>query len=169
MRGQTLVLDAKRRWLRLAVRHLRMSQRLLESGFADGSMFHAYHAYECALSTIIAASGYSVPPKGWVELPDPDDPKKIIRYYPSPKGHFKEGSSHKARVVLFKQLADQAKPYYSTYKLLRSGLTVAIRNDALYYDVDSDLLPQQRYDAAYVKGIWLDVRQFVEEVRIGVR
>lgn len=118
MSGQTLVPDAKRRWLRLAVRHLRMSRRLLESGFADGAMFHTYHAYECALSTVIAASGYSVPPKGWVELSDPDDPKKTVRYYASPKGHFKEGSSHKARVVLFKQLADQAKPYYSTYVLI---------------------------------------------------
>lgn len=61
-----------------------MAERLIRSGFADGAMFHAYHAYECAISALIAASGVAVPP------------------------------SHAGRFVLYEQLRDAAKPYATT-------------------------------------------------------
>jgi hypothetical protein len=150
--------------MRLAIRHLRMSRLLLKSGFADGAMFHAYHAYECSLSAFIASSGYFVPPTGWTEIEDPQT-KKVIRYYSSPSGLFKEGSAHKARAILFDKLADRTKPYYQTFTLLSPGLSVAIRNDTLYYDVKNQSLPQQQYDAAYVRQLWPKVHQFVGEIR----
>jgi HEPN domain-containing protein len=45
--------DPKRKWYGLALRHLRMAARLLDSGFADGAVFHTYHAYECVLSAFV--------------------------------------------------------------------------------------------------------------------
>lgn len=39
--------------------------------FADGAIFHTYHAYECVLSAFIAAHNYPVPPEGWTKLTSP--------------------------------------------------------------------------------------------------
>jgi HEPN domain-containing protein len=63
--------DPKRKWYGLALRHLRMASRLLDSGFADGTVFHAYHAYGCVLSALIAAKGYPVPPDGKTQTISP--------------------------------------------------------------------------------------------------
>ncbi len=67
--------DPKRKWYGLALRHLRMASRLLDSGFADGAVFHAYHAYECVLSSLIAAKGYPIPPDGKTQLVSPQGKK----------------------------------------------------------------------------------------------
>lgn len=78
----------KRKWYGLALRHLRMASRLLDSGFADGASFHAYHAYECVLSAFIAGHSYPVPPEGWTKLVTPKG--KDIFNYPSPRGVLKK-------------------------------------------------------------------------------
>jgi len=39
-----------------------MAKVLLRTGFADGAMIHTYHAFECAISAVIAVHGESVPP-----------------------------------------------------------------------------------------------------------
>lgn len=51
----------KRRWYALAQRHRRMAERVRRDGFIDGTVFHAYHAYECSISALIAARGHPVP------------------------------------------------------------------------------------------------------------
>ena len=80
---------AKRKWYALAQRHRRMAERLFGSGFVDGTVFHAYHAYECALSALIAAHGVPVP------------------------------ASHVGRFALFGRLSDPTKPYALTQPHLR--------------------------------------------------
>ena len=47
-----------------------MAERLRRSDYFDGAVFHAYHAYECAISAFLAARGVSVPPshQGWLQL-----------------------------------------------------------------------------------------------------
>ena len=80
---------AKRKWFALAQRHRRMAERLLRSGFADGAVFHAYHAYECVVSALIAAHGVPVP------------------------------ASHVGRFALFARLRDATKPYAATQRHLR--------------------------------------------------
>lgn len=74
----------KRRWYALAQRHRRMAERLLRSGFADGAVFHAFHAYECTVSALIAARGIPVPP------------------------------NHARRFALFQALRSAASPYATT-------------------------------------------------------
>ncbi len=162
MSGGTVPPDIKRKWYGLAQRHLRMAIRLLRWGFADGAAFHAYHAFECILSAHIAASGYEVPPEGWTILNAPSG--KTIKAYPSPGGGIQDRSAHKARLIFFDQVADRTKPYFATYSILSRFLTVAARNDALYYDASSDLLPQQQYPHAQVSGLLPLVRRFAREV-----
>lgn len=80
--------DAKRKWYGLAQRHRRMAERLRRAGFADGTAFHAYHAFECTMSALIAARNLPVP------------------------------TSHGRRLALFAQVADPAKPYAATFARL---------------------------------------------------
>lgn len=80
--------DAKRKWYSLAQRHRRMAQRLLRAGFADGAMFHTYHAFECTVSALIAAHGVAVP------------------------------TSHQGRIALFAAVADPTKPYMALQRRL---------------------------------------------------
>lgn len=162
MSGGAIAPDIKRKWYGLAQRHLRMATRLLRRGFADGATFHTYHAFECILSAHIAASGYDVPPQGWTKLNTPSG--KTVKAYPSPGGGIQEKAAHKARLVFFDEVADRTKPYFATYSTLSRFLTVAARNDALYYDATSDLLPQQRYPPAQVTGLLPMVRRFAREV-----
>lgn len=162
MTGGFSLPDPKRRWYGLAQRHLRISARLLRSGFADGATFHAYHAFECTLSAMVAARGYAVPPEGWVSLLTPSG--RVIHAYPSPGGGITDRSAHKARIVFFRELADATKPYAATFNRLSRFLTVTMRNDTLYYDASLDLLPQQRHTDASVRGLLPMVRLFAREV-----
>jgi hypothetical protein len=167
MTGAATSPDIKRKWYRLAVRHLRMARRLLGSGFADGAFFHAYHGYECALNAVIAASGYAVPPAGATTYTLPSGKKS--RAYPSPKGRITETSVHKARVAFFDEVADRGKPYFTTHARLSSFLSIPARNSALYYDSNLDLLPQQRYGHRTVLGLLRVVEQFAGEVWQDIR
>lgn len=143
-----------------------MASLLLRAGFADGSVFHAYHAYECALSSLIAAKRYPVPPAGWTRLRLPSG--RTIEAYPSPRGGIPDRSAHKARIVFFDQLADRTRPYYTTHTRLRRFLTVQDRLGALYYDAVTDRLPEQRYRAAFATGLLTEVHRFVREVRVEI-
>lgn len=116
-----------------------MTERLLRSGIGDGAMFHAYHAYECAISAFIAAQSVPVP------------------------------KSHTQRFTLFTQFADPAKPYAVTQTRLRLLTTIQARHDALYYDEESDVLPADRFSVAYVGAFLPLVRQFIREVWREVR
>ncbi len=91
--------DRKRKWYGLALRNLRMASRLLRGGFPDGAVFHAYHAYECTLSSLIASRNFAVPPEGWSTLTSPSG--TTIKAYPSPLGGIRDRSAHKLDFVHF--------------------------------------------------------------------
>lgn len=125
---------AARRWHDLARRHLRMATLLLRRGFADGAMFHAFHAFECGMSALIAAHGRPVP------------------------------TDHRGRFTRFEQMRESAQPYASTAQRL-TRLTVAARNDALYYDQITGLLPTDIYTTNDVDADLRLVARFVFELR----
>jgi hypothetical protein len=152
-----------RRWYYLALRHLRMASRLLRDGFADGAVFHIYHAYECVLSAFIAANGYQVPPDGWTSLVLPSGEKK--HFYPSPAGDITDKNAHKARIAFFEQLADGSRPYYVIHTRLRTFITYQDRLNALYYDRNSDRLPHHQYLESFAAQLLPIVTQFALEVR----
>ncbi len=156
----------ERKWYYLALRHLRMASRLLRAGFAAGTAFHTYHAYECALSTVIAANGYPVPPEGWERLHLPSG--QSIQAYPSPQGGVLDKNAHKARIVFFDQLTEQSKPYRATHDLLKTFLTYDDRLDSLYYNVVRDHLPEQRYQTVFTGDLFTIVLRFVLEIRVEV-
>lgn len=162
MSSLAVIPEPKRRWYALALRHLRMAARLQRSGFADGVVFHVYHAYECVLSALIASKGYPVPPNGWTTMETPEGKK--VSYYPAPTSPITVGSAHKARIVFFDQLADKSKDYWYTHQRLRRILTDAHRMDALYYDAATDKLPHERYKLLDTDQIRKVVGQFAREV-----
>jgi hypothetical protein len=139
-----------------------MARQLLRAGFPDGAVFHAYHAYECTVSALIAAHGYAVPPEGWTKLISPTG--KTIQAYPSPGGGIPEKSAHKARLVFFHELADRTKPYFATHAVLSRFMTLSDRMDALYYNAHRGQLPHQRYSRAFATGLLPDVLKFAQEV-----
>lgn len=155
-----------RKWYYLGLRHLRMSHRLLRLGFADGAVFHAYHGFECLLSALIAANDYPVPPEGWTTLRLPSGTS--VQAYPSPHGMIRDHNAHKARIVLFDQLADGASAYYSTYNHLRAFLTYRDRLGSLYYDATLNRLPEEQYASSFVAGLLPALTRFAQEVRIEI-
>jgi len=154
--------DRKRKWYGLALRHLRMASRLLNSGFADGAIFHTYHAYECVLSAFIAAHGYPVPPEGWSKLTSPTG--KTILAYPSPKGSIQDRSAHKARVMFFIELVDPTKPYSVHHATLSRYITLSVRMDSLYYDANLDRLPHEAYNHSFANSLIPEMHLFAREV-----
>lgn len=125
--------DRKRGWYRLAQRHRRMAERLLRAGFADGAVFHAYHAYECAISAFLASRGVPVPPH------------------------------HVQRLVLFSELSDPTAPF-AVLQVELGSLTVALRNESLYYDERSGRSPADRLTLAYASSMLRLVHQFASAV-----
>lgn len=158
----TIQPDPKRKWYGLALRHLRMAMRLLDSGFSDGAVFHTYHAYECVLSAFIAANGCSVPPEGRIPLTTPAG--KTIFAYPSPKGNIPDRGTHKARQMFFAKLADSTKPYYTVHLSLGRYLTLDDRMDSLYYDANRNRLPHELYQLSFADNLILEVHLFAREV-----
>jgi HEPN domain len=154
--------DPKRKWYGLALRHLRMASRLLDSGFADGTVFHTYHAYECVLSALIAANGYPVPPDGKIQSNSPSG-KKVFGY-PSPQGILLQSSTHKARQMFFMELADKSKPYYAQHLILSRFITLNDRMDSLYYDAVRDQLPYEVYNRSFAVGVLPQIHLFAREV-----
>ena len=140
-----------------------MATRLSRDGFADGAVFHAYHAYECVISAFIAANGYPVPPEGWNSLHLPSG--KMVKAFAPPHGAIQDRNAHKARIVFFDQLSDPTKPYFATHQRLRTFITYQDRLDALYYDPVSNWLPHQRYPMLFAAGLLPVVAQFAREVR----
>lgn len=152
-----------RKWYYLGLRHLRMSHRLLRSGFADGAVFHAYHRFECMLSAVIAANGYPVPPRGWTSLRLPQG--KTVQAYPSPSGVIEEHNAHRARFILFEELADHSKPHYASYLELRALLGYQDPLDSLYYQPSLNKLPEDQYLAPLAADLVQAVTRFALSVR----
>ena len=157
-----MVPDPKRKWYGLALRHLRMASRLVDSGFADGAVFHAYHAYECVLSALIAAKGYPVPPDGKTPKVSPKGHK--VFGYPSPKGNFLQHGTHKVRQIFFDELADKSKPYQAQHQVLSRFITLDDRMDSLYYDTTRDQLPYEVYNHSFAAGMIPQIHLFAREV-----
>jgi hypothetical protein len=152
----------KRKWYELTLRHLRMSLRLLRAGFPDGAYFHAYHAYECAVSALIAARGYNVPPEGKV--------KGKPGYYPAPAGHIPANqSTHQIKLLMFDKLADRSKPYFSIHSKLKSFMPVNARMTALYYDATSNRMPHDIHKYTDALAAYHEVRIFAREVWKDIR
>ena len=144
-----------------------MALVLLRAGFAEGAVFHAYHAYECILSAFIAAKGYPVPPEGWTKIRSPSG--KLIHAYPSPAAPIKDRSAHKARIVFFDHLADRTKPYFATHGRLRRIITLSDRQSALYYDAVVYRLPHEQYNVSFAQGLLPLVYGFARDVRSEIR
>jgi hypothetical protein len=132
---------------------------VLRLGFPDGSAFHTYHAFECAVSALIDAKGYPIPPDG-----KKYGPKGIV-YYPGPSGQINEPSTHKVRLILFDQLADKSQQYYTTFSILKRTLTNPMRNDTLYYNSATDVLPSQRFNHSQAEAMYQQVRKWLSELR----
>lgn len=156
-----------RKWYYLALRHLRMARRLQTAGFFDAAVFHTYHAFECLLSSLIAAKGFPVPPQGMV-IPARGHPGPRGKVYYGPAGPLAEQGTHKLKILLFRQLREQEKAYSRTFALLSRSITVADRNDALYYDPVRDQLPEQRFSAEDASALLDRVSQFARELRIEI-
>lgn len=147
-----------REWFHLAQRHLRMGFRLGRDGFPDGAVFHAYHADECVLSALIAATGYPVPPAGMTR-------RGHTRWYGSPRGGFPDPGSHKARIILFDEVADRTKPYWTMHGSLKRFLTSLDRLDALYYDPGQNVSPRLTFSATDAADLLDLVGTFARAVR----
>jgi len=139
-----------------------MASRLLDSGFADGAVFHTYHAYECVLSAFIAAKGYPVPPDGQARSPHG-------RGYSSPSGNFLPAGTHKARQIFFMELADQSKPYNARHQALSRFINSDVRNDSLYYNTLHNQLPHEIHNLSFATEFIIEVRLFAREVRKEIR
>ncbi len=140
-----------------------MARRLLRSGFADGAVFHGYHAYECSLSAYIAWRGWAVPPVGATRIQGP----RVTRVYQGPRGPIQDKGPHKARIDLFHELvdpADRAKPFWRAHVSLAPFLGPTARNDSLYYDADTDRLPHEVYPVSWATQLLPTVRLFVHQV-----
>lgn len=151
-----------RKWYGLALRHLRIASILLRKGFPDAAYFHIYHAFECAISSVIASKNFPVPPDGKKIIYM--GKKRLIQYTAS-KGQITEPSTHKARFLLFDDLADHSKSYYTAYSILSRFLTNDDRNASLYFDHKTYLLPHEQYNHSHVEPLYRDVREFVKGCR----
>lgn len=154
------------KWYRLGLRHLRVARCLLGLGFHDAAVFHAYHAYECGLSALIAANGHEVPPSGG-KLPGTSSARGVE--YTCRGGNVVEPSAHQARIAMFNKLADDTKPYYSVHARLQRYVQ-STRNDSLYLDRNTGSLPHQSFSPsfadqfvarvrAFAKALWPDMRR----------
>ena len=152
----------KRKWFLLSLRHLRIARLLLENGFADACVFHAYHAYEGVLSALIAQRGYDVPPQGATKVVFKSGPPKKVFLSPTDSDY--EFSTHKARILYFNKLADKNMTYWNTHDILQRIATVDARNNALYYDPQNDRLPFEQYDPNFATQLLEHVRRFAAEV-----
>jgi len=151
----------ERKWYGLAIRHLRMASLLL-CPYPDSAFVHCYHAYEFAVSALIAARAYPVPTEGRTYFINASGKK--VHYYPSPTRQITELSSHKAKILLFNDLADRTKPYFSIHATLSRFITVVARNHALYYDETLNLLPQDRLTTSDALSAYREVRKFALEI-----
>ncbi len=121
-----------------------------------------YHAYECVLSSFIAAHSYPVPPEGWTKITKPGG--KVVLAYPSPRGGIPDRSAHKARLAFFNELTDSTKPYFLRHATLGRYLTLDVRMDSLYYDANFDRLPHDAYDLSFALNLIPEVHLFAREV-----
>ena len=136
------------KWLRLAVRHLRIC-RSLANKFPDGTTFHAYHAFECAVSAFIAAHGRDVPPL---------DKKRASGGTPHPK------SDHKRRISIFRKLTQPTDHSNSLFGRMAPYMTSELRNDSLYHDGTTNRFPYETHRFLGVSTWVSDVEQFIYAV-----
>lgn len=152
------VSQEKDKWLRLAVRHLRMAVKLSEKGLHDGALFHTYHAFECTASAFLAFKGNPVPPEGRMT-------KRVngknIKYYPSASRHITDQSTHKVKVIIFGDLADKTSNYYAQYMSM-SRFNNRLRNATLYYDSSTDKLPSDSFSKIDATDLFQDAKLFFE-------
>ena len=123
----------KRRWYALGQRHRRLAEYLRRWAYFDGSVFHAYHAYECVISAHLVGAGLRVP------------------------------ASHAGRLARFDDILDRSGPIAEAYQRL-DFRTIRVRNESLYDEVDGDLCPEDRFDAAYVEVLMPLVHAFARAV-----
>jgi HEPN domain-containing protein len=148
----------KDKWLRLAVRHLRMAVRLSEKGLYDGASFHTYHSFECSASAFLAFKDSSIPPDG--RMIKRVGGKKI-RYYPSPLGDITDQSTHKVKILIFKDLADKTSSYYAKYMTM-SRFSNNLRNSTLYYNSATRKLPSNLFSKTDASDLFRDAKSFFE-------
>jgi hypothetical protein len=153
--------DARQRYS-LVQRHQRMAYRLHRGGFPEGTVFHSYHAYECVLSALIAATGHPVPPAGRTKRQTRKGP---VRWYPSPSGGFEDPGSHKARILLFDELADRTKPYCAIHNRLKRFVTFQARLDVLHYDPSTGNVPRLRFSLSDAIALLQMVGEIARAVR----
>lgn len=116
-----------------------MSERMLRSGFQDGALFHAFHAYECAISVLIGGYGLPVP------------------------------TDHARRFMLLNRLLSLESPHAETNAILLAVLTVQTRSKSLYFDEGTNQLPTDRFDRDFVARVLPIVHRFAREVLTKIR
>ncbi len=146
------------KWYRLGLRHLRVARCLLGLGFYDAAVFHAYHAYECGVSAVIAANGYEVPPWGG-RASSPLGARGIE--YSCRGGNVIEPSTHQARISMFNKLADHTESYYRIHERLQRYVQTK-RSESLYLDRNTGTLPHENLSTAFAEQLTTRVREFAK-------
>jgi hypothetical protein len=80
-----------------------------------------------------------------------------------------EHNAHRARRILFEELADHSKPHYANYLELRAFLKYQDRLDSLYYQPSLNLLPEELYPASLAAELVVAVTRFALSVRGDIR
>jgi HEPN domain-containing protein len=156
------VASDKDRWMRLALRHLRMTAKLASKGLHDGACFHAYHAFECTASAFIAFKGSKVPPDG--KRKKRVKGRGLVSFYPCTPKDIENSSTHTAKVKMFDQLADKTSLYYRQYVTM-SRFSSTLRNDTLYYNTGLTKLPHEIFSKTDAEDMFRDALSFLTEVR----
>lgn len=140
-------------WYELAQLHLRVASEQDQAGNYDIAIFHAYHAYECALCAFIASERWEVPPHGGTHIGDKD-------YYQGPLSMPVSRGEHDARAKYAAKLLTPAKSYYEVY--VRLDGKRRWRNESLY--VEDGQLPKDRFTQKNAEWCLKNVRRFMQEL-----
>ncbi len=71
--------------------------------------------------------------------------------------------NHRERIIRFTQNIDHTQPYATEYVNL-DFLTLAVRNQSLYYDEATNVMPPDRYDAIFTDYLLSAIDRFARAV-----
>jgi hypothetical protein len=154
---------AKQRWYELAVRHSSMADMLCNASppYCDGAYFHAYHAYECMVTAILASAKMPYTREAWQY-----DPATHTYYYFDYHGNrLDDRGEHYVYLMLARQIIGTTKPYSAAFDALAKHKPNH-RNQAIDYRFGYLKLPhdQAPYRCEAVRHYVRQVQQFIEEV-----
>ena len=135
---------AKAPYLRIAKRNLAMARLLHLRGYHEGSVFHAYHAFECVISAGIASQNRRIPYSHINKIHD-----------------FK---TYCGRIIAGTQLQSEFASLSTILVSLASGRRInQVRNQALYWMNKQE--PQNRFGKRDPILFTWKVRRFLHEAQ----